>query len=404
MPSFITSGTKVDPHRNIHVDDYGAKGDGVTNDGPALIAARDAAIAAKRPLQFGAKTYQTSSIIDALTGLTVYGHGKKTVLRSGTNLQAPMRINGALLDIRIEDMTFDANKANVTHNSTNGYAFYQWTGSGTVAEGITFKRIRLLNAAKYGATWSRVNDLDISDIYVDNAGTVAGDRSFSVFSASRLKIGRVRVVGGFSVGIAVHDSSDVRAYELRTDNAGDNGLQFFSITGGSLKDSRATGSTLNGCEVDGCSDFDVSTSEFSDSLFHGLHISRDTSPNIVRDVSVIGVRAHRNRFNGISVIGLLRGSIVGNNCRDNAQAADVAWQAGIQIQRNSVNVAVPSGLTVQGNVATDTRSTGKTQIYGIWFRDEVADTVATGNVCVGNATAGVQNSTSSTSLVLANNL
>lgn len=394
---------KSDIRGNVYPEDYGVKGDGVTNDGPALIAARDAAVASKRPLQLGPKTYQTNSIIEVVSGLTVYGHGKKMALRAGTNLQAPMRINGALSDIRIEDMTFDANKANVAHNSTNGYCLYQWTGSGTVAEGITLRNIRLLNAAKYGATFSRVNDLDISDIYVEGAGTVAGDRSFSVFSATRLKIGRIRVVGGISVGIAVHDSTDVRAFELRTENAGDNGLQFFSVTGGSVRDSRATGSTLNGCEVDGCADFDVFGGEFSDNLYHGLHISKDTSPNIVRDVSMFGVRAHRNRFNGVSVIGLLRGSIVGSNLRDNCQAADAAWQGGLQVQRNSVSLAVPSGLTVQGNVATDTQAT-KTQQYGIWFRDEVANTVATGNVCVGNALAGVQNSTTSTSLTLANNV
>lgn len=71
----------------IQVSTYGAVGDGVTNDAPAIQAAAAAAAAAGVPLLLDAKTYAilTTISLALLHGLELVGMGYKTVIRSQGN-------------------------------------------------------------------------------------------------------------------------------------------------------------------------------------------------------------------------------------------------------------------------------------------------------------------------------
>ena len=83
----------------IRPEDYGAKGDGVSDDHDAIVAAMNAAVAQRKPLSFsGGKTYLIKTYWELASNLTVEGHGAVilTNLQNGVGWQSSaVRIAGA---------------------------------------------------------------------------------------------------------------------------------------------------------------------------------------------------------------------------------------------------------------------------------------------------------------------
>ena len=100
----------------LYVRDFGAVGDGVTDDGPALSEAVNAAIAAQATLEFEAgKTYyvgtstntsgyfKTPFVFHSADGVTVKGNGATVMVAPGINYWVFWESK----DIRFENLTFD---------------------------------------------------------------------------------------------------------------------------------------------------------------------------------------------------------------------------------------------------------------------------------------------------------
>lgn len=100
----------------LHVKDFGAVGDGVTDDGPALSDAVDAAIAGQATLEFEAgKTYyvgtstntsgyfKTPFVFHNADGVTIKGNGATIKVAPGINYWVFWESK----DIRFENLTFD---------------------------------------------------------------------------------------------------------------------------------------------------------------------------------------------------------------------------------------------------------------------------------------------------------
>lgn len=79
--------TRVDNSKVFNVRDYGAKGDGVTDDTTAIQAALSDALSAKGILYFPAGTYISNTIINILqgSGITILGCGN-SVLKAGSSI------------------------------------------------------------------------------------------------------------------------------------------------------------------------------------------------------------------------------------------------------------------------------------------------------------------------------
>lgn len=144
-----TSRTLQDRERDwISVRDYGAVGDGVTNDRTALVNADAAAFAAGKRLFFPAGTYMVSAHITGLKAAW-YGEAGTTVkATSGLTLNTEAMLTWASVDdISIRDMAFDLQSRPVTVGS----------------EGV----IALINCGGFDITGCRVLNLTGSGIVLN---------------------------------------------------------------------------------------------------------------------------------------------------------------------------------------------------------------------------------------------
>lgn len=90
---------------DLHVADFGAKGDDTTDDGAALQSALDAAFTLKLPLQFDGKTYLTSAELDN-AGVELKGKrgAAGTVIATNSSITSVMKITGVT---KMKDFTID---------------------------------------------------------------------------------------------------------------------------------------------------------------------------------------------------------------------------------------------------------------------------------------------------------
>lgn len=119
----------------IHVADYGAVGDSVTDDSTAIQAALTASATLGRPVVFDAKTYKVSTELTVFTQRHLigqaYSNGATTKLVAGTNgMRSILRIGadtgaegGANTECHIDNMVFEGDR-----KSTYGIYSLGWSG------------------------------------------------------------------------------------------------------------------------------------------------------------------------------------------------------------------------------------------------------------------------------------
>lgn len=103
--------------RAVLVEDFGAKGDGVTDDTAAIQAAFNNA--AKAPVEFRARTYKVSATLNIPSGLRVYGNGATLV---GTKrLTALLKLTGAPNGVETPTVgTMDSGATTITTSGGHG--------------------------------------------------------------------------------------------------------------------------------------------------------------------------------------------------------------------------------------------------------------------------------------------
>jgi len=120
----------------LHVANFGAVGDGTTDDGPALQAALDAASLKGVPLRFGAKPYGTNQKLRVNAQLELLGSSgttDSTSIRALSKIPAVMEFNTG---VRVSQITFDGDfKA--------GYAALISRGNHSVFQTCVFTRARI---------------------------------------------------------------------------------------------------------------------------------------------------------------------------------------------------------------------------------------------------------------------
>ncbi|NLZ42851.1 MAG: hypothetical protein GX886_16645, partial [Comamonadaceae bacterium] len=166
----------------VSVKDFGAVGDGVTDDTAAIQAAIDSVVGGT--VHFPVGTFLISAPIQLRRGVMLQGAGPfdtsanastKILLKSGSNcamLQTPAAALGqaeATHYMALENLIFDGNKTGQTTEVTAGVVQFHgaWVGS-------WIRKVFIYNTLGPGLTLDKGSDLTIDDVWIQGVQTATG--------------------------------------------------------------------------------------------------------------------------------------------------------------------------------------------------------------------------------------
>lgn len=349
------------PATVFNVKDYGATGDGTTDDFDAITGAITAATDSGGVVYFPEGTYLTKSAIQLVANLTYRGAGQQSIIKLDANLNINVLEADTLTNVIVEDLTVDGNLANQTPQGEeviqNGIYLYACSFCvvrncffiNTAATGIFLKGLN----TQCLVTGNVCRENQRNGIYLHFS-----DNTYNVISNNLIDTTYVYH------GICNSDSH----YNTYANNTVIN-----SYNAGIRIDSDSIGNTVTG-------------NVFSENLWGGieLHAESGTPLNnvVTGNVSVL------NNREGINVLGaqntLLASNMVLNNSQENAGYYD-----GILI--DLFGTTHPAATRIIGNTVQSNHA------YGLHVNDaDATGTVAQNNEFNGETAAYLDASTGTT--------
>ena len=351
---------------SVSVKDFGAVGDGVTDDTAAIMSA----IGSGSQYVYGksSDTYLIGSAglqFASLTGLRFVGNG--ATLKIGTAAtqtvyggNASQILMTSCTDVQISDWKMDGNSKAANWIGMNGNTDCKVTRNKIFSSGA-------------------------------NAQIFATGNTRCEYSYNAVYTG-VSTARGLWIGNSAASQNDVDAFIIgnMVRNHGATGIVVVSL-GGRVEANHAR--TNDGAGIIFSGNASVAAARIAcvgnyciDNLFHGIQAdvpSYSTDSDLPADITITGnVCSQNNRGSGsgIYAVNSMRWVISGNTCTDNVTA-------GIQGDDRA------KFITITGNTCSDTRAGGsRTQICGIRVITQAANNVGatiTGNYCDNNTTTGI---------------
>lgn len=349
----------------VSVKDFGAVGDGVTDDTTEIQAALDALDAAGGGrLVFPLGTYLISSTLTPYDGVNWRGEGATIKLANSANTR--MVYGNQVSNVTIEGITFNQNSANNTIDATEAKNCIQFTDTTNVTQctKIRIFNCNILNAITDAVCFGAATYSSVENCYIENAGrhgiSLLGGSlkpsEYNTFNSNRIK-----TTGG--AGIIPMGTG-----------------RYNTVSGNTIED---TGNGILGAGGDGIACYSqdnygncITGNVITNAGNHGIHVGGDyqvVSGNTINEVATV--------FSGAS--GILVGS----------EAGDPAAQY-ISITGNTVNCSnanVNAGIDVKdwaNNITITGNTVHNTATVGISLDDGSLYTV-TGNSVLGSGTVGM---------------
>jgi hypothetical protein len=413
------------------VHDYGATGDGSTDDTAAVQVAVNAASVSGGVVLFAARTYVMDTVYINADSIALKGAGVGVTTlkrRAGTNVDTRvLAVNSTgptdtvvagtyRSNITIADMTVDGNNANVTNNILSG------TVQGTVfvnqGKNVTFRNLYILNPWYVGLQIRGCLDADADNITVDgmlgdylqNSIHVEGDAysgsnpgfTANVRPSTGIRIRSCRVVRNYilggGIGICVQGSSDVSITTCEVDMSGGDRTAYGILlegggSGGALQLGRSyvcADNVVRGCHF-GISAMDTNPDSVATGILDGITIADNEVVDTVQGITLNGRNGvvSGNRVSADVCLSLgtsAKASIEGNYSITGNTLVPQAGSA-IDVSKRTSGGSL-TGLSIVGNIIDAAASTGNADI-GIHLAGAVHGFTINGNIIRNTPAAGI---------------
>lgn len=377
----------------MHVADYGAKGDGVTDDTASLVSALAAARAAKASLRFGyGKTYIVSGLLNP-TGVALDGYAATIKTKPGiTQNFALLQPSGVW---SAKDLTFDMNKANTTDpgSAATGMAIYTYSATGWEGT-VRIENIRIINGwqtgIRIGTASAATDPTNIVNSKTEISGLVVDSCKVGVYlqNTNGVVIVNPAISATGSDGISDYFSYGTQVLGGRVTNAGGHGVvtQYsygFQVSGTNVSNAGNMGIVVGGGSntLNHAQNFRIVGCSITGSVSNGVSVdpTKTGEASVVQAVygAITGNVSNRNGMHGIYLHNAQSITVTGNVSVGNLAAA----AGGIAMDSYSCTIA---GNLLSGNS------------YGIKFQGEASSYGShsvSGNTVINNATSNYAYST-----------
>ena len=316
----------------VSVKDYGAVGDGTTDDTAAI----QAAVTAASQVFIPPGTYKISSAIVLPANVELYGNGDASVLKLYANT---VMLSVLTSSVTIRDLKIDGNSGAYT-NVSNNAVYVNWTGS--AQSRVVIKRVTIRNIAGAGVIALGVSGTPSSDIRIEgndieNTGThgiIVQDYVSNVFILGN----RVK-----ATGLLVADRPGITAARYGSNVTIANNICIGSVS--------ALGSSVHGISSDLTTNSTISGNVISNWVGYGIEVGGSSnctiSANSINTTARAGIAISGNQTDPLLGSNV---SIIGNNITSAATSGIYSFISG------ATGTMFHTNITVSGNVITSTTS------------------------------------------------
>jgi parallel beta-helix repeat protein len=357
----------------LNVDDYGATGNGTTDDTTAIQSALTAARAAKAVLTFTRnKTYIVSATLNP-TGVNMQGFGATLKVKPSITMNFNLfQSSGAFT---ATDLTLDLNKANTTDpgSNTQGCGVYMFATSGWAGV-AALTNVRVINGHQVGIRAQTASTpTDAATVPASALILVGCQVENTKFGTWLSYLSRLRVIGcvvDTTTADGMYDfvTRDARYIANTVTNAGGHGI-VTQYSSGFIATGNRTRTTVGGITVGGGS---TTITEARDFVIANNFITGSTLNGISIDTTKIGF--------GTTVVDTF-GSVTGNVIRGNTIHGIYLHNAGhVSVSGNTCHGNLNGGLAMDARYVSVSGNTFTANAWGIKF---LGNTGTYGNYAIG---------------------
>ncbi len=360
----------------LNVKDYGAKGDGSTQDDAAIGTALAAGSAVSRNVFFPPGTYIVNTQITIPSNTGIIGAGQNSTiikLADGCPVSVPptqgnypfiLNAAGSSEYITLRNFTFDGNRANNPGNEYNGLGgFYADQSSN-----LTIQHMSFINTRTCAINAKNIPNAILSFITVSNCALYKDCQAPAEYVVGTDRQGII-LLNEKPVGDAYYCGSDVAVDNIYITGTGADGLNasigttYYKVinnycgaqmmhldTGGAgiYYRASATGfvgqATFMACEAHHNTGIGIDIG----------NVNGGTDPSLYNNINITGCLASYNNLNGIGLDGCSGGTIRGCTSWNNGIQVDW-WSGGTNYRRCGIGIGTSPGIASGGFLVEQNR-------------------------------------------------